>query len=236
MWVSFFTPFKCQSQHIWIRPCRAEWEYTSPTVGTMFSCHTMLRFRLVICEQQVHPAQVSTAPLLFWSLSHCPRQARSATAAARRRSDSESANFYWRHAYHNVTRGEWHVSIRFYLSEAQKFLFLNQKNKWGSFCGMQNSAVVCKSLRLIFNTLLFLYWTLECSISSPPPPKIQGQDQCCPQNNSKKRGGGGFPAPGEVKMKSTCFLVLLCLFGSFACFITLHADDEEMWVYCIFFS
>lgn len=36
------------------------------TDGALFSCCTNLQFRLVICEHQIHPGQVSTVLLVFF--------------------------------------------------------------------------------------------------------------------------------------------------------------------------
>lgn len=46
------------------------------TDGALFSCCTGLQFRLVICEHQIHPGQVSTLLLFFffWNLLQWHRQ------------------------------------------------------------------------------------------------------------------------------------------------------------------
>lgn len=54
-----------------------------PTVGTLFSCHTILRFRLVICEQS---ALYHSCHRRAWS-AYCPN------AEARRRRVAPSASF-----------------------------------------------------------------------------------------------------------------------------------------------
>lgn len=75
------------------------------TDGALFSCCTSLQFRLVICEHQIHPGQVSTVLLVFFcfflkSSSMAPPSPMSVLSQPERlQVDAASLSAQWHHSH-----------------------------------------------------------------------------------------------------------------------------------------